>query len=581
MTIVVGQRPGPSTGIPTYTAQTDLHFVLNAGQGGEFPRFVVAPGDLAETYSWSATALALSWKYQVPSIILTDKTLAEGACSFDLGGAVTMHPDREPELWGGGTGEYRRYARIKSGGVSPLAFPGRAGGTIVKANSYAHDEAGFTTEAAGGEVTALQEKMLRKGESLKEELSTYPTVRTYGARDAGRTIVCWGGSEKWACIEAAEEFDARVVQPLVLAPFPARAWKEAMIGGGKRCLRREQRHRTARPPPPATGVRPGGEIRPEVRRAAVRSRRTCGAPQGGLRMTPPAGRPAGDLISPAENTWCPGCGNFSIEHMMKSAIAELSEEERIPIENFVLLGGIGCHGKLVDYLNVNSFYGIHGRSVPAATGIRLANPDLKVICHVGGRGTSTPRGLDHLLFAAKRNSDITVIVHDNRVYGLTTGAVHPPDVARRIPRPFHPPGRDHGTPPLKPARSHARRRGGHPYRPRLHQEGPAPEGSLQGGDHAPGGFSFVDVLQICATYFNLTDYYNEHAYEMKEDEVDTGRFESALGKIREWDYDREAPIPLGTFYSVGKPIYEEEFRALTADRSDRRALVRNVIEEWR
>ncbi|NMA11460.1 MAG: 2-oxoacid:acceptor oxidoreductase subunit alpha [Methanomicrobiales archaeon] len=225
VTIVVGQRPGPSTGIPTYTAQTDLHFVLNAGQG-EFPRLVVAPGDLAETYSWSATALALSWKYQVPSIILTDKTLAEGACSFDLG-AVAMHPDRKPEIWDG-TGEYRRYARTKSG-VSPLTFPGRAG-TIVKANSYAHDEAGFTTEAAG-EVTALQEKMLRKGESLKEELSTYPTVRTYGARDAGRTIVCWG-SEKWACIEAAEEFGARVVQPLVLAPFPARAWKEAMIGAG-------------------------------------------------------------------------------------------------------------------------------------------------------------------------------------------------------------------------------------------------------------------------------------------------------------------------------------------------------------
>ncbi|WP_292517362.1 2-oxoacid:acceptor oxidoreductase subunit alpha [Methanoculleus sp.] len=226
VTIVMGQRPGPSTGLPTYTAQTDLHFVLNAGQG-EFPRLVVAPGDLDEAYAWSATALMLSWKYQVPSIILTDKTLAEGAFSFDID-AVAPHPDREPLLWDG-SGEYRRYA-LTEGGVSPLAFPGREG-AVVKVNSYVHDEAGITTEAVD-ETKRLREKMLRKDESLSAELSTYPVVRTYGARDAGRTIVCWG-SEKWACIEAAEVFGARVVQPLVLAPFPARTWKEAMIGAGK------------------------------------------------------------------------------------------------------------------------------------------------------------------------------------------------------------------------------------------------------------------------------------------------------------------------------------------------------------
>ncbi|MCK9307369.1 MAG: pyruvate ferredoxin oxidoreductase, partial [Methanoculleus sp.] len=226
VTIVMGQRPGPSTGMPTYTAQTDLHFVLNAGQG-EFPRLVVAPGDLAETYAWSATALMLSWRYQVPAIILTDKTLAEGAYSFDVG-AVLEPPDREPVLWDG-AGEYRRYARTEDG-VSPLAFPGR-GGAVVKATSYAHDEIGFTTETIE-DVTALQEKMFRKGESLKAELSTYPAVRVYGPRNTGKTIVCWG-SEKSACIEAAEKFGARVVQPLVLAPFPARQWKEAMIGAGK------------------------------------------------------------------------------------------------------------------------------------------------------------------------------------------------------------------------------------------------------------------------------------------------------------------------------------------------------------
>jgi len=226
VTIVMGQRPGPSTGLPTYTSQTELHFVLNAGQG-EFPRLVVAPGDLDETYAWSATALMLSWKYQVPSIILTDKTLAEGAYSFDIN-AVTPHPDREPVLWEG-EGEYRRYARTEDG-VSPLAFPGREG-AVVKVNSYVHDEAGFTTEEVE-ETIRLREKMLAKGESLSRELTAYPTVKSYGERNAGTTIVCWG-SEKWACIEAAAKFGARVVQPVVLAPFPVRAFKEAMIGAGR------------------------------------------------------------------------------------------------------------------------------------------------------------------------------------------------------------------------------------------------------------------------------------------------------------------------------------------------------------
>ena len=292
-------------------------------------------------------------------------------------------------------------------------------------------------------------------------------------------------------------------------------------------------------------------------------------------MTPGrfAGEPAGELITRATNTWCPGCGNFSIQHMMKSAIAELSEEEGIPIENFVLLGGIGCHGKLVDYLNVNSFYGIHGRSIPAATGMRLANPELKVVCHVGD-GDIYAEGLDHLIFAAKRNSDITVVVHDNRVYGLTTGQYTPTSPTGFRGRSTPGGITEHPLNPLEVMLAAGATHIARGYTRKVqHLKGLFKEAIMH------RGFSLIDVLQICATYFNLTDYYNEHAYEMKEGE--TSRFESALGKIREWDYDREAPIPLGTFYSVDKPIYEEKFRALTADRPDRRALVRKVIEEWR
>ena len=288
-----------------------------------------------------------------------------------------------------------------------------------------------------------------------------------------------------------------------------------------------------------------------------------------------AGKPAGGLISPAENTWCPGCGNFAIQHMMKSAIAELSEEEGIPSQNFVLLGGIGCHGKLVDYLNVNSFYGIHGRSIPAATGICLADPDLKVICHVGD-GDIYAEGLDHLIFAAKRNSDITVIVHDNRVYGLTTGQYTPTSPSGFRGRSTPGGITEHPINPLELMLAAGATHIARGYTKKIrHLKDLFKEAIMH------RGFSFVDVLQICATYFNLTDYYNTHAYEMQEGEVDTAGFENALGKIREWDYDREAPIALGTFYSVEKPVYEDSFQALTAGKPDRRALVRKVLGEWR
>ena len=84
----------------------------------------------------------------------------------------------------------------------------------------------------------------------------------------------------------------------------------------------------------------------------------------------------------AENTWCPGCGNFAILSAIKTVLSELSQEG-LPLERVVLVSGIGCHAKIVDYINVNSFYSIHGRVVPPAEGIKLANPNVTVIGFAG------------------------------------------------------------------------------------------------------------------------------------------------------------------------------------------------------
>ena len=223
LVVVVSMRPGPSTGVPTYTAQSDLHFVMNAGQG-EFTHLVIAPGDAEQAFLWSATSLGLAWKYQIPAILLSDKTLSETAYSFNIEEARDI-PDIRPVL-ADGEGEYRRYARTDDG-ISPLAFP-PIPGAVVKANGYAHLESGITTEDAG-EIAAVQDKSLRKEERLKRELEGLPAVNTLGQKDASTALICWG-SNKPVCAELAGKFGLRVVQPVVINPFPANQFRKALDG---------------------------------------------------------------------------------------------------------------------------------------------------------------------------------------------------------------------------------------------------------------------------------------------------------------------------------------------------------------
>jgi 2-oxoglutarate ferredoxin oxidoreductase subunit alpha len=121
---------------------------------------------------------------------------------------------------------YRRYALTESG-VSPLAFPS-AKGAVVKVNGYAHDESGITTEEAGM-VTRMQEKILRKGEGLAEDLRGMPTVTVSGSKGAGDTLLSWG-STAGVCREVGEALGLRVVQPVVLNPIPAGKVREALEG---------------------------------------------------------------------------------------------------------------------------------------------------------------------------------------------------------------------------------------------------------------------------------------------------------------------------------------------------------------
>jgi len=228
--VFLGQRTGPATGLPTYTAQADLHFALHAGHG-EFPRFVVAPADVEQAYAWSTFALDVAWKYQLPAIVLGDRTLNDGSQSFDTD-AVPDLPRLTQRDWDGRLQDadpalaYGRY-RFADDGISPLAFPGRAG-AAVKANSYTHDEYGMTSEDPGLTVR-MQDKWDAKAAALAGELDGLPLVNVYGDPEATRTLVTWG-SPTGAAREVGELAGIRVVQPAVLWPFPERQLRDALEG---------------------------------------------------------------------------------------------------------------------------------------------------------------------------------------------------------------------------------------------------------------------------------------------------------------------------------------------------------------
>ncbi|MDD4980807.1 MAG: 2-oxoacid:acceptor oxidoreductase subunit alpha [Candidatus Omnitrophica bacterium] len=227
--VILGQRPGPSTGLPTYSAQSDLHFALNAGQG-EFARFVVAPGDAEEAYYWSAASMNISWKYQIPGIILTDKNLGEGIFNFDLMLAGEIK-EEGPVLWNGES-TYKRYSAAKNG-VSPLAFaPSKD--AVIKVNSYEHDESGITTEEPQ-QTKMMQEKRLRKEKYLALDLENFNTVKVHAEKESETALLCWG-SNKGVCVEAARRLGLRAVQPVVLNPFGAKQFQEALAGVKKLIL---------------------------------------------------------------------------------------------------------------------------------------------------------------------------------------------------------------------------------------------------------------------------------------------------------------------------------------------------------
>jgi 2-oxoglutarate ferredoxin oxidoreductase subunit beta len=252
-----------------------------------------------------------------------------------------------------------------------------------------------------------------------------------------------------------------------------------------------------------------------------------------------------DLKTPKKNTWCPGCGNFGILMAFKKALIELNLER----EETILVSGIGCHGKMVNYVNINGFHGIHGRVLPTAQGIKLTNPKLTVVGFAGDADQYN-EGWSHFAHAIRRNIDMTLIVHDNMVLGLTTG-----QATSTSQQGFKSKSTPFGViPPMLNPLAHALISNG-TFVARgfsgdmLHLKGLIVEAIKH------RGFAFIDVFQPCVTfnYRNTYDWYRQRVYKLEEEGHDVTDRKKALEKAFEWG-DR---IPIGILYKKERPIYRD------------------------
>jgi 2-oxoglutarate ferredoxin oxidoreductase subunit beta len=249
-----------------------------------------------------------------------------------------------------------------------------------------------------------------------------------------------------------------------------------------------------------------------------------------------------DLTTYAENTWCPGCGNFGIFNAFKSAIRTL-EEKGTTRDKIAISAGIGCHAKIHDYLKLSGLYSIHGRSMAAVQGMKLANPGLKVIAFAGD-GDAFGEGIAHPIFAAKRNADITLIVHDNGVYGLTTGQYTPTSE-----KGFKGPSTPYGSveEPLNPitlmleAGATFVARG---YSGKIKE---LADLIVRAVEHE--GFAFINVLQPCVTFNDTYARYNE-LVEIMDGPAES--YDEAVRLARKTD-----KLPVGVFYEIKKPPYHK------------------------
>jgi 2-oxoglutarate ferredoxin oxidoreductase subunit beta len=258
-----------------------------------------------------------------------------------------------------------------------------------------------------------------------------------------------------------------------------------------------------------------------------------------------------DFNSDDPIAWCPGCGNFSILKALKEALVEIQQQPH----ELVIVSGIGQAPKTPHYLRCNCFNGLHGRTLPVATGIKLANHKLTVVAQ-GGDGDGYGEGGNHFLHTMRRNINITYLVHNNQIYGLTKGQASPTSdagfVTKTTPRGSINPACN----PLLLAVASDCSFVARGFAGEIDHLADLIKAGIQ---HK--GFALIDILQPCVSLnrVNTFKWYSDRVYEIDSDSTyDTKDRLNAFQKAQEWG-DK---IPIGIIYRIQRPTLEEQIPAI-------------------
>ncbi len=264
---------------------------------------------------------------------------------------------------------------------------------------------------------------------------------------------------------------------------------------------------------------------------------------------------ARDFTSRYSSTWCPGCGNFGILNALKKACGQLD----LDLEKTVQVTGIGCSSKIAQYTNMYRIETLHGRTMPVATGVKLANHALTVIVN-GGDGDGMGLGMGHFVHTARRNLDISYYIHNNQIYGLTKGQSSPTSELGAVTK-------------FSPAPLGNVERSVNIVRLALSVGATFVARSYAGDiDHLAAlmvaavrhkGFAVVDILQPCVSFNKLNSYewYQKRIYHLESlENYDPANQQKALQVGAEWG----EKIPVGLFYQEQRPTLEESLLPASA-----------------
>jgi 2-oxoglutarate ferredoxin oxidoreductase subunit beta len=249
--------------------------------------------------------------------------------------------------------------------------------------------------------------------------------------------------------------------------------------------------------------------------------------------------------------WCPGCGNFGMQRALKAALLELDLQPH----QVAMASGIGCSSKIVHWVNVYGFHSLHGRALPLATGIKLANHGLVVIAE-GGDGDGYSEGMNHFIQAARRNVDFTYIVHNNGVFALTTGqASTTGNQGRKTP------STPHGAiePPFRPAALAIA--AGATFVARGFSGAIDQLKDLYVAAIRHRGFALVDVMQVCVSFNPEKGYkwYQQRVYKLEDEGHDPSDRNAALALALD---EKDERLATGVFYRTERGAYEDELPQL-------------------